>query len=121
LQLPFLAPAGTFERMWGRVVVAALALMASGGEASALAPLYDTVTLNIGVNCQWQHSCIAEQSRAMKRALKYVQKYQPPSWRIHACNKNASRGSYRVDWVGFDNCVRNTDVRPLPSRATRRR
>jgi hypothetical protein len=99
----------------------ALGFVASPVEAGGLAPLYDAVTLNIGVNCQWQHSCIAEQNRAMKRALKYVQKYQPPSWRIHACNRNASRGNYRVDWVGFDNCVRNAAVRPLPPRVIKRR
>jgi hypothetical protein len=107
--------------MRGIVLVAALALIASRVEAHGLVPLYDAVTLNIGVSCQWQHNCIADQSRAMKRALKYVQKYQPPPWRIQACNKNASRGSGRMDWVGFDNCVRNAAVRPLPVRPAKKR
>jgi hypothetical protein len=47
------------------------------------------------------------QRRAMSRALKYVTKYAPPAWRIQQCNRNASRSRGRVDWIGFDNCVRN--------------
>ncbi len=57
---------------------------------------------------------MAVQKSAMKRALKYVRKEQPPTWRIQACNRNAARSRFRVDWVGFDNCVRNAALRPLP-------
>jgi hypothetical protein len=30
--------------------------------------------------------------------------------RIHACNRNASRGSGKVDWIGFYNCIRNKRI-----------
>ena len=93
---------------------------ATAASARSPAPLYDPVSLNIGLNCQWQQSCIADQKKAMKRALKFVKKKQPPSWRIHLCNRNASRKS-RVDWIGFDNCVRNASLRPLPQRAIKKR
>jgi hypothetical protein len=84
-------------------------------------PLHDSVSLNIGLNCQWQQRCIADQKKAMKRALKYVKKYEPPAWRVHLCNKNASRHRFRVDWIGFNNCIRNADLRPLPPRPPKKR
>lgn len=74
----------------------------------------DPVSLNIGLVCQWQRACIAKQRSAMTKSLKYVAKYKPPQWRIHLCNKNASRGGQRVDWIGFDRCVRNESLRPPP-------
>jgi hypothetical protein len=98
-----------------------LALWASAAAARSPAPLYDPVSLNIGLGCQWQQRCIAEQKRAMKRALKYVKKYQPPAWRLHVCNRNAARKRFRVDWVGFDNCIRNAALRPPPQRNLKRR
>jgi hypothetical protein len=84
--------------------------------AHARPPLGDPVTLNIGINCQWQQRCIKSQSKAMKRALKYVKKEQPPLWRVQLCNRNAGRQRMRVDWVGFDNCIRNAVLRPVPAR-----
>ena len=100
-----------------------LALCSAASAAEARAPLHDAVSLNIGLNCQWQPKCIAEQKRAMKRALKYVKKKQPPAWRIQQCNRNAARTRYRVDWVGFDNCIRNAGLRytPPPARPIRKR
>jgi hypothetical protein len=89
--------------------------------AEARAPLRDPVALNIGIACQWQQRCIARQKSAMKRALKYVRKSQPPLWRIHVCNRNAARERSRVDWVGFDNCIRNAALRPPPPRPLKRR
>ncbi|MEO6433674.1 MAG: hypothetical protein ABIO29_06825 [Sphingomicrobium sp.] len=74
----------------------------------------DPVRLNIGLVCQWQRGCIAGQRQAMTKSLKFVAKYDPPRWRIHLCNRNASRGGQRVDWVGFDRCVRNEALRPPP-------
>ncbi len=97
-----------------RGLVAGLLLLSVSSAASAAqwrAPLYDTAALNIGINCQWQQRCMANQQRAKKRALSYVKKKQPPVWRIHLCNRNASRGRNRVDWVGFDNCIRNAALR----------
>ena len=84
--------------------------------AAARPPLADPVTLNIGINCQWQQHCIKSQTKAMKRSLKYVRKTQPPLWRLQMCNRNAGRQRLRVDWVGFDNCIRNTVLRPIPAK-----
>lgn len=89
--------------------------LAIAGAGSALAqkraPLYDPVLLNIGLNCQWQNRCIAAQTRAMKRARGFVAGRKPPLWRIHQCNRNAARIGGRVDWVGFDNCIRNPKLK----------
>ena len=102
------------------MVVLAAFLLALAAPA-ATAPLNDALSLNIGLNCQWQPRCIRQQRSAMKRALNYVRKAQPAAWRIHQCNRNAARKRNRVDWVGFDNCIRNSSLRapvhaPLKSR-----
>ena len=94
---------------------------AAAASARSPAPLYDPVSLNIGLSCQWQHPCISEQTKAMKRALKYVKNKRPPSWQIQTCNRNASRRRFRVDWVGFNNCIRNAAIRPAPPRVVRKR
>jgi hypothetical protein len=92
--------------------VAALAIAGIGpAEARPLAPLYDPVSLNIGLACQWKHSCVEVQTRAMKRARSYVAKRKPALGQIHQCNRNAARTGGRVDWVGFDNCIRNGKLR----------
>lgn len=92
----------------------AIAAAALCGEARAAAPITDPSTLNIGLNCQWQQRCIRDHQRAKKRALKYIRKYAPPTWRVELCNRNAGRGRLRVDWVGFDHCVRNSALLPPP-------
>ena len=97
-----------------RLAIGTAACVMLGGRASAAAPIYDSIALNIGLNCQWQQSCIRKHSKAKSRALKYVAKYQPPSWRIQLCNRNARRGTLRVDWVGFDHCVRNAALSEPP-------
>jgi hypothetical protein len=99
------------------IVAAALILLPTGSGALAGPPLSDPVTLNIGFVCQWQQRCMAQQKGAMKRSLKFVRKYQPPVWRVEVCNHNAARNRYRVDWVGFENCIRNTALPPLPTRS----
>lgn len=83
---------------------------------SPSAPLFDPVKLNIGIACRWDRRCMDQQHRAMRKGLGYVAKYRPPLWRIQQCNRNASRASARVDWVGFNNCVRNAALvfRPPP-------
>jgi hypothetical protein len=96
-------------------VVFALVIPASG--AGAVAPLYDPVALNIGINCQWQPRCERQQLKAMQAARKYVAAERPPVWKIHLCNRNARRGTARVDWVGFHSCIRNAT---LFRRASRR-
>lgn len=107
--------------MGWKVAVAIGVFCAAQQPAYAVAPLYDALALNIGVNCQWQQRCIGKQRRAMNDARKYIAKYDPPLWRIHLCNKNAGRTRDRVDWVGFNNCIRNTALRPSPPRKHTRR
>ena len=99
--MPVIAP------VKGTVAAMLLAWGSAALGAQARAPLYDRTSLNIGINCRWERHCIAVQQRAMRRALEYVRTRHPPTSRIHLCNRNASRGPYRVDWVGFDNCIRN--------------
>jgi hypothetical protein len=101
-----------------RRLVIALALGSglalAGGPARAIIPLRDPIALNIGLSCQWRQDCISGQHRAMKKSLGFVRKYKPPTWRIELCNRNAARGRFRVDWVGFDHCIRNEALRPPP-------
>lgn len=104
------------EVMGGRLALAALALVAATTPAHALAPLYDPVVLNIGVNCRWQQSCERRQRHAMKDARKFMATKRPPLWRIQLCNKNARRGPARIDWIGFNSCIRNPTLAPLPRR-----
>jgi hypothetical protein len=96
--------------------VAALALIASQAQGHMLAPLYDPVALNVGISCHWQRTCERRQLEAMAQARYYVAAARPPVWRIHLCNRNARRGTARVDWIGFDNCIRNASLRPAPRR-----
>ena len=105
---------------WILAAVVLLALATSVG-AARRPILYDPVALNIGVNCQWQVRCMAEQRRAMNHALGFVAATRPPQWRVQLCNRNAGRGGYRVDWVGFDNCIRNGLLRPAALRVVKRR
>lgn len=96
------------------MVSVAVGAFAAAANAQPLPPLYDAVALNIGINCQWQPRCMNDQHRAMQRALKFVQKYQPPMWRIQQCNRNASRSPQRVDWAGYDHCIRNASLQYTP-------
>lgn len=95
---------------------ALLAAPAASGVADArsAAPIYDPVSLNIGLNCKWDERCIKQQQRAMRRATGFVQSKRPATWRIQQCNRNAARGRSRVDWIGFDNCIRNASLRYTP-------
>ena len=102
------------------VLLCAAVAAPAAGEARSRAPLHDATYLNIGLGCQWQQKCIARQQKAKNSALKYVRKHQPPTWRIHLCNRNASRSRYRVDWIGFNNCIRNAVLRPAPVRTMRK-
>ncbi len=105
----------------------ALILLAAGaGPALAIPaakppPLRNPAILNIGFVCKWQQRCIAKQEKAMGTALKHVRKYPPPAWKIQLCNRNAGRNGTRVDWIGFNNCVRNTELRPPPKPRKRNR
>lgn len=90
--------------------VVAFALVASARPARAAAPLYDPVVLNIGINCQWQQRCQQQQRKAMADAAKFIAAKHPPLWKIHLCNRNARRSTARVDWVGFNRCIRNKQL-----------
>jgi hypothetical protein len=97
-----------------KLLLAAIAvgLGALASIAQAKPPLRNPAVLNIGFVCRWNAHCMARQEKAMKRALGYVRKKDPPNWKIQYCNRNASRGgSTRVDWIGYDNCIRNPRVR----------
>ena len=90
--------------------ILAIALLAFCSAASASgrhALLHDPVALNIGVNCQWQTGCMAQQRAAMDRSLAYVASRKPPRSQIQLCNRNASRGGVRTDWVGYEHCIHN--------------
>jgi hypothetical protein len=69
------------------------------------------VIQNIGTLCKWQKACMAKQQHSMQRALSYVAVNRPASWRVHLCNRNASRARNKVDWVGFDACIRNKKLK----------
>ncbi|HYX47577.1 MAG TPA: hypothetical protein VE820_12245 [Sphingomicrobium sp.] len=99
-----------------KLVIAVAVLVACERGAQAAAPLYDPVVLNIGVNCQWQPRCERRQHGAMKDAHRYIAHEHPPLWRIQLCNKNARRGAARIDWIGFNDCIRNNSLGPLAQR-----
>ena len=96
---------------WLYAAAAAAILMPAIALGRGRAMLHDPVSLNIGVICQWQARCMTLQRSAMTRALGYVARHRPPHWRVQLCNRNAGRSGYRVDWIGFDNCVRNPGLR----------
>lgn len=89
--------------------------------AAAQAPLGDPAFLNIGLSCRWDDRCMTSQRKAMARALSYVRDRKPPAWRVQLCNRNARRGYGRVDWVGFDHCIRNEALSKAVARDARRR
>src|SRR3954470_3949559 len=116
-RLPCPSVSGICAKMRRLFLALPLVMWPAAADAQPRPPLQDGSALNIGLNCQWQQRCIKDQQRAMKRALKFVRKEQPPVWRVQLCNRNAGRQRYRVDWVGFDNCIRNTVLRPIPASA----
>ena len=90
--------------------ILAIALLALGSATAAAGRrplLSDPVALNIGINCQWQSRCMILHRAAMKRALSYVATHRPPRRQIQLCNRNARRGGNRVDWIGYEHCIRN--------------
>jgi hypothetical protein len=102
-----------------KLLFAMFGLLSAGAEASRRPPIGNPALLNIGFVCRWQSACMNRQQKAMNRSLKYVRKYRPPAWKVQLCNRNASRKSTRVDWIGFDNCIRNPNLR-RPVRSRRR-
>jgi hypothetical protein len=103
-------------RLGFALVLASLAMAAPARPMSS-----NPVTLNIGIGCRWEGRCMSAQRGAMTHALRFVAGSRPPIWKIQLCNRNASRRGGRVDWIGFDNCIRNPRLRPMLVRASRRR
>jgi hypothetical protein len=101
--------------------IAALAVLSSPALAERRALLHDPVALNIGVNCSWQPRCMAAQRRAMKASLDFVAYRRPPHRLLRLCNRNASHGGFRMDWVGFDHCIRNQKLRSGTVRSAKKR
>jgi hypothetical protein len=98
----------TIMRPSGGIVLAVvLAVTATAPAPGRRAPLHDPVVTRIGLICRWERTCIQAQRAAMLAALDFVDRRNPPLARVHICNRNASRGLGRVDWVGFYNCIRN--------------
>jgi hypothetical protein len=85
------------------------------------APLSDPAFLNIGLGCRWDDRCMTAQRKAMVHALSYVRNAQPSAVRVQVCNRNARRGYQRVDWVGFDHCIRNQRLSRAVTADARRR
>ena len=67
---------------------------------------------NIASICCWQRACIARQEIAMRQALAFVGQRQTSVRKVELCNRNAARRNRGVDWVGFNNCIRNPKVKP---------
>lgn len=102
--------------MKARLAIAAMILgsagaYAGGAQARYEAPLRNPALLNIGFVCRWQKPCIKVQEKAMGRSLKHMRKYPPAAWKVQQCNRNSARNGTRKDWVGFENCLRNTWLR----------
>ena len=99
-----------------RLILGGLVLGAAGASAwSRPPPLKDPALLNIGYVCRWDNRCIAKQQKAMKAALHYVKKHRTV-WKVEICNRNAGRNGTRKDWIGFNNCNRNPDIRSAARR-----
>lgn len=94
-----------------RLQMLALVALVVSAAASAQVRRAHPVIQNIGTLCKWQKACIAKQQHSMQRALSYVAVNRPASWRVHLCNRNASRARNKVDWVGFDACIRNKKLK----------
>lgn len=103
---------------WPRALFAPFVAILFSAPASGQSTTHP-VLRNIGVTCQWQVACMEKQQSAMRNALLFVSRKSPPAWKVQTCNRNASRRKLRVDWVGFNNCIRNPNLRPVAR--TRRR
>jgi hypothetical protein len=95
---------------WTLPTLTLCALLISGA-AAAQSTRAHPVIHNIGSLCRWQKSCMAQQQLAMQRALNFVAVSRPASWRVHLCNRNASRAHNKMDWAGFDACIRNKKLK----------
>ena len=112
---------GLFAAAAAAIAAAAIGSVPAEARSNSPPPLYDPVFLNLGFVCRWEARCMDRQGDAMRRSLKYVRKNNPPTWRVQQCNRNAGRKGQRVDWIGFEHCIRNEVLRPAPAPRTHRR
>ena len=69
------------------------------------------VVRTINLLCKSQSSCTQRQWRAMQSAFSFMREKRPPVWKIEQCNRNAAKQRSRIDWIGFNNCIRNPKVK----------
>ena len=103
------------------LILGSAGMLASAAQARGKPPLRNPALLNIGFVCRWQSPCIRTQERAMFRSLKHMRSYPPAAWKVQLCNRNSARNGTRKDWVGFENCLRNTALRAPPKQRRKRR
>lgn len=70
------------------------------------------VLRNIASLCRGQPACVARQQYAMRQAMTFMVQKKPAVRKVELCNRNAARSRQRVDWIGFNNCIRNPRVGP---------
>ncbi len=87
-----------------------LGLAAAGAEAQRAPPIHPVVR-NINLLCKSQSSCVQRQWRSMQAAFAFMRARQLPVWKIELCNRNAAKQRSRIDWIGFNNCIRNPKVK----------
>jgi hypothetical protein len=102
------------------LILGSAGMLAATAQARGKPPLRNPALLNIGFVCRWQSSCIRTQEKAMFRSLKHMRTYPPAAWKVQMCNRNSARNGTRKDWVGFENCLRNTALR-APAKSRRKR
>ncbi len=88
-----------------------LGLATAGVADAARGPAVHPVVRNINLLCGSQSACVQRQWRSMQNAFAFMRTKRPPVWKIEQCNRNAAKQRSRIDWIGFDNCIRNPKVK----------
>ena len=89
-----------------------LVFAASQAAEARRVPAIHPVVRNINLLCKSQSACVQRQWRAMQNAFAFMRAKRLPVWKIEQCNLNAAKQRTRIDWIGFNNCIRNPKVRP---------
>ena len=84
---------------------------AAGAVAAPGVAAIHPVVRNINLLCKSQSSCTQRQWRAMQSAFAFMREKRIPVWKIEQCNRNAAKQRSRIDWIGFNNCIRNSKVK----------
>ena len=97
-------------------VIAMLGWSAAGAAVPTRVGVIHPVVRNINLLCKSQSSCTQRQWRAMQNAFAFMREKRPPVWKIEQCNRNAAKQRSRIDWIGFNNCIRNPKIKaPIAS------